>query len=150
LAKSAFVAHNNIESITGNAQVLERAANRQNVTLGLVEIMFGSEASDDAVGGDDIHNIQANQSGTGLRGGGAIILQAAGDVRVRGLETSEPRNAEISDERLRVPSIDRKASGGLGLDIAGSGPVETGVQRVSSGVVGEGLDGTGTHIGLLN
>jgi hypothetical protein len=117
--------------------------------FGFVELMFGSEASDNPIGGDDIHDIQTHDRGDGLRGGSALVLHAAGDVGVRRPEASEARHAEIHGARMRVAAEDRDASGGLGFDLTSGRPVETGVQSISIRVKCEGLPGTGTHGGLL-
>src|SRR5208283_4511366 len=125
--------------------VFELAAKGQDVALGFLEVMFRSEASDDAIGRDDIHDIQTIDRGDGLRGGSVFVLEAARDVRVRGLETSETRRTEVVGVRLREATEDRQASSRLGFNLPASGPVETGVQCVSMCVVGEGLAGTGAH-----
>jgi hypothetical protein len=107
--------------------------------------VIGSESSDDAIGGYDVHDVQPKNGGDCMSAGGGVVLEAAGNVRVCRLKMCKSWNAEVRGTGLRVTSEDRQTGGRLRFNLARNWTVKAGVESISAGMEGKGLLGTGTH-----
>ena len=95
-----------IHGTAGNAQVFEFATDKSDFGFIVFGWMAGREAGDNAVGGDDIENVEAFGDGGDKRGVAAsFFVFASGNVRISLAASDEVLEAEIIDTRMTVPAV---------------------------------------------
>ena len=120
---------------TCDAEIFELAANPGDVAFFFFGLMFGIEARNDAIDGEDIEHIQALEHG-GRESVVRIIvgLMTAGDVRITLFERNEAAKFERIDTRVAVATYDRQGALRLNVDLMVKGPSEIRAKSVSTRV----------------
>lgn len=106
-----------VDGTSGDAEVFEPGADHGDARLGVVEVVAGGEASDDAVGGDDIKDVQILDRGGDQRGMAVVgLVLAARDVGVTLAKSDELLEAEILHTGVAVAPDRRQRRCALQFD----------------------------------
>jgi len=106
--------------------------------------MFGIQAGDDAVGGDDVHDVEPLDRRGHQRVVGVVVsLMRAGNVRVALAERHKPTKLEIVHARNAMATDDGKRTGSLNIDDFAKWTGEAAVECVSTGMEVECAEGLG-------
>lgn len=112
--------------------------------------MFGIEAGHNAIGSDDVQEIETFDRG-GHQGVVAAIvrLMGAGNVRVALTEGNKLPKLEVLDARTAMPSDDGKRTGRLYVDGLAERTRETATEGMSTSMVVKCAEGFGAHLVTL-
>jgi hypothetical protein len=97
-------------------------------------VMRGSQASDDAIGGDDVKNIQIFDDGGGVSLERFIVDLAAGNFGMRGPKGHEVFEMKMVDVRVGVTTNRGQGSGRLRMDQAPTRMAKLTAKRVTFGM----------------
>jgi hypothetical protein len=139
-----------LDRAVGDAQVFEPAADHADGSLLFVPMMFGIQAGDDAVGGDNVHDVEPLDRRGHQRVVGVVVsLVRAGNVRVALAERDKLTKLKIVHTRIAVATDDGKRAGSLNIDGFAKWTGETAVEGMSTGMVVERAEGLGAHLVTL-
>ena len=132
---------------SGDAKILELAADHGNETLRFVREMFGIEAGNNTISSHDVQEIESLDRGGHQRVVAVIVsLVAAGNVRVALTEGNKLAKLEVLDARTAMPTDDGKRTGRLYVDGLAERTREAATEGMSTGMVVKRSEGLGAHV----
>jgi len=129
-----------------DAQVLKFGADQEDVALARVREMLRIQARNDAVGGDDVQDVETFDRGGNQRVMAAIIgLMGAGNVCVAFAEGNKLAKLKILDARTPVPAADGKRTRSLYIDVRAERASKAAAERMGAGMVMKCAGRFGAH-----
>ena len=125
-----------VDRIAGDSEIFKLAADHGDEAFRCFIRVLGVQAGDEAVGSENVENVQAFYRGVDQSIVAIVLgLMAAGDVRVTALERDPFAVAETINVSVAVAADGRQGRGGLRIDQFVKGTSETSAEGVSAGVI---------------
>jgi len=125
-----------MDRIAGNFEIFKFAANNGDFRLGIFGMMFGVQATDDTVGGDDIEKVEIFENGSDERVVAAVFFLArAGDMAITGFEGDEFAILEIVHAGAAIAADGGERARRLDVNHFVEGASEVSAESVGTSIV---------------